>query len=253
MSSAVLGGLTSCTPWWSESLGRSGAGRALPTSSSVIHRTMSKRGRCLPPNRVFMCTLVSQHRIHVRAAKAPHPLRPINQIANANCAADCAGGERVLPHFLRIEQVDDVLCLPRPARPAVRSFFPLALRHPGVEFIDVGKFLPRLKHTSFERLRVMPTLDDADDVDRHQLEVERQLLVVDHPAYFVREPNKLTLDDAVRRVLVVAFDRILITREASIACGGCFTTSSLILAPISLSFCRDAPAGFPLFRETAVA
>jgi hypothetical protein len=89
------------------------------------------------------------------------------------------------------------------------------LWHGIVECFDVGKFLSRLEHAGLERLCIVPALHNADDVDRHQLEIGRQLLTVaGHPGCLVREPNKGALDDPIVRTLFATFDCVFVTLEA---------------------------------------
>src|SRR5262249_37661361 len=104
------------------------------------------------------------HRVGA-GSEAAHPPRFVDHFAHRDAAADGAGGIAEAVHRLRIEEIDDVLRLPRRARVSGRPLGAFTARGLVVERLDIREFLSRYEHDGFDWRVVSPLHHRTADID----------------------------------------------------------------------------------------
>src|SRR5262249_21632858 len=129
--------------------------RALPSAVLSFHEGIGQR----------------HDREYIGSAKAPHPLRSLDEIANADVPARGASWEAEPVHRGGGKEVNDVLRLPWSAQFAVRTYDPIFLWCFCIELFYVGKFPSGFEYDRFNWYLVFPLLHCPADIDRHELKV----------------------------------------------------------------------------------
>src|SRR5262245_57763650 len=113
------------------------------------------------------------YRIDVLAPEATHQSDAIVKLADAAKPADCRGWKRIALHVVEIDEVKNVLTLPRPFRFSVETLPPLRFRNGLVKCVKVTKPLPRryLAPILGRAAAVVPVHFQASDVDRQQFSI----------------------------------------------------------------------------------